>query len=148
MNRVLGASFVRGGEGELPRLRRVAAKFMRALKLEGAELSLSLVTDRQIRKLNREWRGKDEATDVLSFPIGEGASGKAGLLLGDVVISLQTARRVAKERGVAARTELNLYLAHGLLHLLGHDHHQPAERKRMARAEAHLLGTRGMLTLG
>jgi len=120
-------------------LKRLALKFMRSLELDGVELSLSLVGDARIRKLNREWRRKDEATDVLSFPVGDP-------LLGDVVISIETARRVAKERGVALRSELNLYLAHGLLHLLGYDHHGAAERKRMARAEAHLLGTRGMLT--
>ncbi|MBL8954841.1 MAG: rRNA maturation RNase YbeY [Myxococcaceae bacterium] len=130
---------------------------MRRLELDGVELSLSLVSDAQIRKLNRAWRKKDKATDVLSFPLFSGPRPRGTPLrgglrssppapLGDVVISLETARRVAKERSVAIATELNLYLAHGLLHLLGHDHHRVEARKRMATAEAHLLGTRGMLT--
>lgn len=130
---------VRGGNSELPRLRRLALKFMRAMELDGVELSLSLVGDAQIRALNAKWRGKDEATDVLSFPLGDA-------LLGDVVISLETARRVAREQGVSLRSELNLYLAHGLLHLLGYDHTRRADRKRMAREEARLLGSAGMLT--
>jgi probable rRNA maturation factor len=130
---------VRGGGAQGARLKRVALRFMRALKLEGVELSLSIVDDRQIRALNRAWRGKDKATDVLSFPQGDA-------LLGDVVISLQTARRVARVLGVALEHELNLYLAHGLLHLLGYDHHRRADRERMARAEGQLLGAAGMLT--
>ena len=120
-------------------MRRLALKFMRAMELDGVELSLTLVSDRQIRRLNREWRQKDKATDVLSFPSGD-------LLLGDVVISLETAARVAKRHGVAVRSELSLYLAHGLLHLLGFDHHRLADRKAMATEELRLLGASGMLT--
>lgn len=151
-NRVVSSSSVRGGKLELARLCRVALKFMLAMKLDRAELSLTLVTDAQIRKLNRAWRKKDKATDVLSFPnflSGNDAPalpGSGGRLLGDVVISLETARRVARAQGVALRSELNLYLAHGLLHLLGHDHHRVADRKAMAREESRLLGTSGMLT--
>ena len=141
---------------------------MRAMKLDRAELSLTIVSDAQIRKLNREWRKKDKATDVLSFSQGNDASTSRiaatpggrrlsaplrgaprwprSSALGDVVISLETARRVAKQHGVAVRSELNLYLAHGLLHLLGYDHHRPAQRKAMAREESRLLGAAGMLT--
>lgn len=136
---------------------------MKALNLRGAELSLTLVSDRQIRALNRDWRRKDKATDVLSFPSGDlpiapvaggTRSGHAPSrfdvtgprLLGDVVISVETARRVANAQGVALRSELNLYLAHGLLHLLGYDHLRPRQRKAMAAEELRLLGTSGMLT--
>jgi probable rRNA maturation factor len=145
----VASSTVRGGDAELPRLRRVALKFMRAMKLEGAELSLTLVSDRQIRRLNRDWRKKDKATDVLSFPSGDAAElgvAQRRSLLGDVVISVETARRVAKRHGVAVRSELTLYLAHGLLHLLGFDHHRRADRKAMATEELRLLGVSGMLT--
>jgi probable rRNA maturation factor len=112
---------------------------MRALKLSGVELSLSIVGDARIRALNREWRGKDKPTDVLSFPQGD-------RLLGDVVISIQTARRAARVHGVSLSRELDLYLAHGLLHLLGYDHHRASDRKRMAAQESRLLGNAGMLT--
>jgi probable rRNA maturation factor len=122
----------------------VAQRFLRLLALERVELSLSLVGDARIRALNRQWRRKDKATDVLSFPAGDNPP--IGMRpLGDVVISLDTARRAAREHEVALNDELDRYLAHGLLHLLGHDHHGPAEARRMARAEQHLLGKVGML---
>jgi probable rRNA maturation factor len=126
------------------RLKRVALRFLRTLGLSGAELSLSLVNDTRIRALNRVWRKKDHATDVLSFPAGD--SPPAPLRpLGDVVISIDTARRAAREHRVVLNDELDRYLAHGLLHLLGHDHHRKADAARMGRAERKLLGTPGML---
>ena len=88
-----------------------------------------------MRRLNRAWRGKDRPTDVLSFP-----AGGPGALLGDIVISLDTARRAAKEEGRGVGAELDRYLAHGLLHLLGHDHERPADARRMAEAEDALVG--------
>jgi probable rRNA maturation factor len=117
------------------------------LGLEGVELSLSLVTDRAIRELNRRWRSKDKPTDVLSFPAGDSPGGPAGpRTLGDVVISLDTAARQARVRGLPLADELNRYLAHGLLHLLGHDHHRRVDARRMARMERKLLGRGGMLS--
>jgi probable rRNA maturation factor len=127
-----------------PGLRRLARRFLRALGLPEAELSLVLTTDARVRGLNRRWRGKDRATDVLSFPAAP-HPGQSGRNLGDVVISLDTARRRAAREGSPAGRELGRYLAHGLLHLLGHDHHAPAQARRMARAEARLLGGAGML---
>lgn len=128
------------GAAAARRLARVARGYLAALALPAAELSLLLVGDRAIRSLNRRWRGKDRATDVLSFP----AAGP-GPLLGDVVISLDTARRAAAEARRALEDELDRYLAHGLLHLLGHDHERPAEARRMARAEDALVG-QGMVS--
>jgi len=131
-----GAAAARG-------LRSRARAFLSALGREDAELSILVVDDASIRRLNRAWRAKDRATDVLSFPAAGG-----GALLGDVVISLETARRVAREDGRALGVELDRYLAHGLLHLLGHDHEaSPAAALRMARAEDALVGE-GMVTAG
>ncbi len=146
-NRVL-LDVRRGGPGakvQGARLSRLARRFMIALGLERAELSLTLVRDPQIRELNRLWRDKDSATDVLSFPGGE-SLGPGPRLVGDVVISLDTARRQAQGLGTTFEDELSLYLAHGLLHLLGFDHHTAKEAKAMAREERRLLGTGGMLT--
>lgn len=137
----------RGGRGAKalePLLRRRARAFLRALKLSGCELSLALVGDVEIRALNRKWRRKDKATDVLSFPAGEWP-GPGPRPLGDVVISLATARRAARALGNRIEDELSRYLAHGLLHLLGHDHVRRTDAARMARAEARLLGRPGML---
>ena len=132
------------GLTELPRLKRLASKFLKVLKISNAELSLTLVRDAEIKRINSEWRGKNKPTDVLSFPAGDSpVVGRAPL--GDIIISVQTAARASIDFETSLRRELNLYLAHGLLHLLGHDHHTPAEAREMARLEAKLLGGDGML---
>jgi probable rRNA maturation factor len=97
------------------------------------------VTDREMRELNRAWRAKDRPTDVLSFPFEEKH------LLGDVVISLQTARRQARQGGWPLALELRRLLAHGILHCRGHDHERPPDARRMAAAERRLLGASGMV---
>lgn len=126
---------------------RTARRYLRELDLAGCELSLTLVTDAAIRRLNREWRHKDKPTDVLSFPAGEPLPGAVGPRpLGDIAISLDTAARAAKQNGTELEDELRLYLAHGLLHLLGFDHHRPGEARQMAKMEARLLGSGGMLS--
>jgi probable rRNA maturation factor len=127
------------------KLTALAKSFAKTLKLGDVELSLSLVRDPAIRKLKREYFGIDAATDVLSFPAGD-FPGPGPRPLGDIVISLDTAKRNAKEFGVTFETELALYLAHGMLHLLGHDHQRPKDARAMARLEKKLLGHAGMLT--
>jgi probable rRNA maturation factor len=124
-------------------LREAARDALAALGLRGCELSVALVSDRTIRRLNRSWRGKDRPTDVLSFPQG-GTKASPGPI-GDVVISLHTALRQAEEGGWGLSRELRRLLAHGLLHCLGHDHETPAGARRMARAEQRLLGREGMV---
>jgi probable rRNA maturation factor len=128
-------------------VRRRALEFIAALKLGDCELSISLVGDARIRSLNRAWRQKDKATDVLSFPLDDFAKGRVRQL-GDVVISTDTARRQAKEYRRTVQQEVERYLAHGVLHLLGYDHIRPRDRKKMAAAEARLLGRAGMLRSG
>jgi len=118
-------------------LRAAARKWLVRLGYE--EVSLSLIGDAEMRRLNRQWRGKNEPTDVLSFPLKESQH------LGDVVISLETARRQAREGGWTLVLELRRLLAHGLLHCAGHDHERPRETERMQRAERRLLGQRGMV---
>ena len=125
-----------------PRSAHAARVLRRAARgwLRGAErLSLSIVTDREMRSLNRGWRGKDRPTDVLSFPLHERGA------LGDVVISLDTARRQAREGGWPLSLELRRLLAHGILHCRGHDHGDAVEARRMASAERRLLGRSGMV---
>lgn len=146
-NRVLldAARGGRGAKAHGDRLKAQARRFLAQLGLEGVELSLSLVGDREIRALNRVWRKQDTATDVLSFPGGE-QPGPGPRLLGDLVVSLDTARRQAAEFDTALPEELSRYLAHGLLHLLGFDHHRRGEAARMEAEERRLLGHDGMLT--
>ena len=102
-------------------------------------LSLSLVDDDAIRSLNHRFRGKDKATDVLSFPLDDGtASTLRERLLGDVVISVDTARRQAAQYDASLQRELYRLLIHGLLHLKGHDHVHAGERRSMQREERRL----------
>jgi probable rRNA maturation factor len=98
------------------RLRRVLSEAGEALRVRG-EISLVLGGDRLLRRLNRDYRGKDRPTDVLSFP---GDGGEAGL--GDVVISVETAGKNARRLGRSLLQELDVLALHGLLHVLGHDH--------------------------
>jgi len=120
-------------------LARRARRMLAALRLERAELSLVLCDDRTMRALNLRHRGLDRPTDVLAFAQNEGpAMPSSGTrLLGDVVISLPTARRQAREQGRTALAEATMLLAHGLLHLLGFDHRTATEERRMrARTDA------------
>lgn len=89
-----------------------------ALRDASAELSVVLCSDAHIRKLNAQWRGKDSATDVLSFPQDD----PDRVVLGDIVISIDAANRQAVERDYLLRDELRVLLVHGALHLLGYDH--------------------------
>jgi probable rRNA maturation factor len=98
------------------RLRRVLHGAAQALRVEG-EVALVLAGDRLVHRLNKQYRGKDKATDVLSFP-GDGAEGS----LGDIVISLDTAARNARGLGRTLPQELDVLALHGFLHVLGHDH--------------------------
>jgi probable rRNA maturation factor len=109
-----------------------------ALDLHDAELSIVLCDDATIHALNRDHRKKDRPTDVLAFAMREGPYAElAGAMLGDVVISLETAARQAQEKKVSFDREVTMLLAHGLLHLLGHDHRTRTEERRMtARTDA------------
>ena len=154
---------VSGHQLEEEWLRRRAQRLIRDLSecrvpgaaaLKKAELSILLTDDPHIQMLNRDWRGKDKSTDVLSFPQLEsddlkalGKAAKAGLRglpdwwLGDVVISLERAKAQAEENGLSLRQELETLLAHGLLHLLGFDHEKSRnEANRMRSLENRLLG--------
>ena len=91
------------------------------------------MTDLEIRRFNRQYRQKDKATDVLSFPLADEVQ---PYLLGDVVISVETAARQARRRHHSLREELQILLIHGILHLLGYDHEvSRSEAIRMHRKE-------------
>ena len=88
-----------------------------------ASVTIVFVSDRAMREINREWRGKRGTTDVLSFPASQDEFEKsAGLNLGDVVISVEQAARQAKENGLTFDEEIAQLILHGLLHLCGYDH--------------------------
>jgi probable rRNA maturation factor len=117
------------------RLRSRAVRLLREVGWPRAELSIALVDDATIAQLNERYRGKAGATDVLSFSLVEGAHAeRRGALLGDVVVSLDTAAVQARRARRSLDDEVLRLLIHGTLHLLGHDHERSDDARRM-RAE-------------
>ncbi len=120
-----------------------------------AEVSVVFTDDEYIRELNRQYRGLDKATDVLSFALAEGeepdvVDGPEETLLGDIVISLETAVRQAEEFGHGLERELAYLTVHGMLHLSGYDHETEAEKAEMRAQEELILAGLGITreTLG
>ena len=111
-----------------------------AVRLRG-QVSVLLTTDREIRRLNRQFRGKDKATDVLSFP-AEALVQKTERIAGDLAISVPTARRQARQQGHTLSIEIKVLILHGLLHLAGFDHErdsgQMARREKLLRRRLRL----------
>ncbi len=108
--------------------------------------------DESIRKLNFEYRDKDAATDVLSFALNEGdepdiVDGPEEMLLGDIIISLETASRQAEEYGHSMDRELAYLLVHGMLHLLGYDHMTEEDRTEMRFEEERILSKLGIVRI-
>jgi probable rRNA maturation factor len=126
-----------------------ARALLKALGRPRAELSIVLCDDAFIHALNRQWRQKDEPTDVLSFAMGEGADADLNPdLLGDVVISVETAARQGAALGLSLAEELRVLLVHGVLHLLGYDHLDPEDAAEMRAREAELLAALGATRAG
>jgi probable rRNA maturation factor len=119
----------------------MATAILGALKLSHPEISILLLDDPQIRELNRAYLCRDYPTDVLSFPMSGGPfPAVQEQLLGDVVISVETALRQAQKRQAQLYEELAFLLIHGILHLIGYDHEQGgSEQRRMRRRERQLL---------
>ena len=112
--------------------------------LDGAEISLQLADDAQIRALNAQWRGVDKPTNVLSFPAAPRAKLAAAPLLGDIVLSFETAEREAAEEGKTLADHCVHLVVHGFLHLLGFDHEDAAEADRMEALETSILAKLGI----
>lgn len=115
-----------------------------APRAAAGEVSIALVSDARMRALNRAYRGRDAATDVLSFPADPLDVTGDDPSLGDLVIATGVARRQARAAGHAIGTEVRVLALHGLLHLVGYDHEAPGDGGRMARAEARLRRKGGL----
>ena len=120
-----------------------------------AEVSVVLADDEYIHQLNRQYRGKDKPTDVLSFAMNDHCAGThepdinqipadIEILLGDIIISLETAARQAGEYGHSLERELAYLTVHGMLHLLGYDHEEAEEQQEMRQEEEHVLSLLGI----
>ena len=106
-------------------------------------LSVALMSDRGVQRLNREFRGKDKPTNVLSFPAEASVDGRR-LALGDVALAAGVVRREAREQGKTAADHLAHLMVHGVLHLLGYDHETERDAQRMERLERKALATLGI----
>lgn len=126
-------------------VKRTAKALLNAVGEGDAALSLSFVDDAEIAQINRTHRGKDKPTDVLSFPLAAGDPvAEHERLLGDIVISVDTARRQAADYDAPLEAEINRLLIHGVLHVMGHDHEEPDERERMRAEERRLADHIGL----
>jgi probable rRNA maturation factor len=128
------------GRGRRVRTPGLSAWLVRIAPLAArGDVAIALVSDAHIRRLNRAYRRKDKPTDVLSFAAGVDHSPRRERPpLGDIVIATGVARRQARQAGHSYPQELKVLALHGLLHLLGYDHHDPADRRRMTRVERRL----------
>ncbi len=117
-------------------LKKIARLVLKELDVpKDTELSITLTDDIQMRELNRSYRQIDRTTDVLSFPQSEGPD---FTLLGDIIISIDTAKRHSVSYGVSLHEELKKLIIHGILHLLGHDHKKKKETQVMRKKEKEL----------
>lgn len=125
------------GQPRLPRawLRSVVAAALAHGGRPDLPVSLLLTDDAGIARLHQQFLGDRRATDVIAFDLGDGA---------DVVVSKQTAARVARQRGHGLEAEIALYVVHGLLHVCGHDDHRKRDRARMRAAERVVLAQLGL----
>jgi probable rRNA maturation factor len=117
----------------------------------GAEVSISFVDNERIRIINRDYRGKDQPTDVISFALEEKGEGEIEIvgadippLLGDIIISIPKAKEQAKEYGHSFMRELGFLAVHGFLHLLGYDHKTEEEEKVMFSKQKDILERYGL----
>jgi len=118
----------------------------------GAELSVTFVDNEKIREINRDYRNKDQATDVISFAMEEMGEGEmeiiyeedAPRMLGDIIISVPKAMEQAEEYGHSMKRELGFLALHGLLHLLGYDHETEAQEKEMFDKQREILDAYGL----
>ncbi|MDD6848369.1 MAG: rRNA maturation RNase YbeY [Oscillospiraceae bacterium] len=131
-------------------IRRCCNAVLQSENFEGsAEISVTFVDNEEIRKLNSQYRNKDTATDVLSFPMGENGVYDVNMetgakILGDVVLSMEKAIEQSKAYGHSLQREVAYLTAHSVLHLLGYDHIESMERVRMREKEELIMTKLGL----
>jgi len=122
-----------------PWLERLVQRALVAEGVEQAEIGILLVDDRRIAKLHADWFDDPTPTDVITFDLSAG-----DVLSGDIAVSTETARRMAREFGWTPRQEVAYYVVHGLLHLTGYDDHTPADRRAMRSRERAVMKAIGL----
>jgi len=118
---------------------------------DGAEVSVTIVNNEEIQKINKEYRGKDYPTDVISFALEEDGEGEIEIIgadmppvLGDIIISVDKAQEQSEEYGHSLMRELGFLTVHGFLHLLGYDHMTEEEEKEMFTKQKEILNRYGL----
>ncbi|MEJ5172618.1 MAG: rRNA maturation RNase YbeY [Hydrogenothermaceae bacterium] len=129
-NRILIDKQIRDRDITKKFIKDITTEILKSLNLYNVEISITLTDDETVRQINRDWRGKDKPTDVLSFPMDE-TVGYRYKVLGDVIISIPFAKRQAHQIGLTEREEILRLLIHGILHLLGYDHERSEEDERI-----------------
>jgi probable rRNA maturation factor len=130
------------GDAALARAARAALAEAPALPAGDYELTILLTDDEEMRRLNRDWRGKNASTNVLSFPASDAVTGPG--LLGDIALAYETIRDEAHERELAPSDHVAHLVVHGVLHLLGFDHGDDAQAERMEALERRALASLGI----
>lgn len=133
-------------------MEQIAAESLRYERFsEECEISISIVDDAEIQQINRQFRGIDRPTDVLSFPQLTFAEGEkmernenGEVMLGDIIISLERAKAQAEEYGHSLKREIAFLTAHSMLHLLGYDHMEPEEETEMFARQKAILEIAGI----
>lgn len=140
-----------GGWSDLPDARRTIEDAVRATVsasgaelAEGAEVSVLLCDDRRIAELNRDWRGLDKPTNVLSFPAADADALATAPLLGDIAVAYETVARECAEEDKPFADHLSHMIVHGFLHLLGYDHETDDEAEDMEALERSALQQLGV----
>lgn len=128
--------------GLRPTVIRAVEAVLRREKIKKASLTLVLANDKEVKDLNKTYRGKNKPTNVLAFPNREFIGGMGEL--GDVILSFETLTKEADEQGKAMKHHLTHLTIHGVLHLLGHDHMEPKAAKRMEAIEIATLARMGI----
>ncbi|MFT3907318.1 MAG: rRNA maturation RNase YbeY [Steroidobacteraceae bacterium] len=143
---------VRSGWTPAPRLLRHWVGAALGARAAHQEVAVLIVGPAAMRRLNHQWRGKDKPTNVLSFPaqlpaglpVGSLSANAEAAALGDLVLCPQVLRREAREQHKRERDHWAHLVVHGTLHLLGHDHEEPEEARRMERREVRVLRQLGI----
>ncbi|MTI44671.1 putative rRNA maturation factor [Roseibium hamelinense] len=110
----------------------------------GSEVSVVCTNDAAVQKLNKDWRGKNKPTNVLSFPASEPVEDVYGPLLGDIVLGFETISREADDLGIEFETHVTHLIVHGILHLFDYDHQEDDEAELMERMEIEILSCLGI----
>ncbi len=127
-------------EIDLPRTEHSLSIILSVIENEDSEISLTLLDDEGITEINRQYLGRDYPTNVIAFSMNEGEFGDVNpYMLGDIIISTETALRDAKTGGLSLEDEIDYLMIHGILHLQGYDHEISEEAERMQKKEKEIF---------